>query len=247
MNINTRKTAFITGASRGIGRAIALAFAGAGYDLALCCLRNKTMLEELKTEICGQYPVDCLIFTGDVGDYGQTSAMIQGTLDRFGHIDVLVNNAGISHIGLLTDMSPQEWQRVIDTNLTSVFNCCHLTVPQMVARQSGKIINISSVWGCCGASCEVAYSAAKGGMGAFTQALAKELAPSHIEVNAIACGAIETSMNDFLSEADREALTSEIPAGRFGKPEEVAELTLCLAEGHSYLTGQIIRLDGGWI
>ena len=117
----------------------------------------------------------------------------------------------------------------------------------MVHRHSGKIINISSVWGCCGASCEVAYSATKGGINAFTQALAKELAPSNIQVNAIACGAIDTEMNAFLSEEDRQALTDEIPSGRFGRPEEVAELVLDLSENHHYMTGQIIRLDGGWI
>ena len=173
--------------------------------------------------------------------------MISETIARFHHIDVLVNNAGISYIGLLTDMSPDDWQRIVNTNLTSVFNSCRLAVPGMVHEHSGTIINISSVWGCCGASCEVAYSATKGGINAFTQALAKELAPSNIQVNAVACGAIDTEMNAFLSEADRIALTDEIPSGRFGRPEEVAELVLDLAQKHSYLTGQIIRLDGGWI
>lgn len=241
------KTVFITGASRGIGRAIAIRFAAAGYQLSLCCRQNTQLLEDLQQLIISQYHTDCLIFTGDTGDYHQLEAMISETIARFHHIDVLVNNAGISYIGLLTDMSPDDWQRIVNTNLTSVFNSCRLAVPGMVHEHSGKIINISSVWGCCGASCEVAYSATKGGINAFTQALAKELAPSNIQVNAVACGAIDTEMNAFLSEADRIALTEEIPSGRFGRPEEVAELVLDLAQKHSYLTGQIIRLDGGWI
>lgn len=241
------KTVFITGASRGIGRAIALRFAAAGYKLALCCRRNSQKLEELQKIIIDDYHTDCLIYTADTGDYTQMEHMITDILSHFHHIDVLVNNAGISYIGLLTDMSFDDWQQIVSTNLTSVFNSCRLTVPGMVHNQSGKIINISSVWGCCGASCEVAYSATKGGINAFTQALAKELAPSNIQVNAIACGTIDTEMNAFLSEEDRLALTDEIPAGRFGRPEEVAELVLDLSEKHSYLTGQIIRLDGGWI
>lgn len=241
-----RKTVFITGASRGIGRAIALRFAAAGYNLAICCMKNKTLLDTLKEDICSHYHVDCLAFTGDTGDYSTIEYMMKETFSRFHTIDILVNNAGISYIGLLTDMTPDDWHHIVNTNLTSVFNCCHLVIPDMVRRQSGKIINISSVWGCCGASCEVAYSATKGGINAFTQALAKELAPSNIQVNAIACGAIDTEMNLFLSGEDRQALTDEIPAGRFGLPEEVAELTLNLAENHPYLTGQIIRLDGGW-
>ena len=242
-----RKTVFITGASRGIGRAIALRFAAAGFQLALCCRQNAQLLKDLQQLIIREYDTDCLIYTADTGDYRQMEAMITDTLNHFHHIDVLVNNAGISYIGLLTDMRPEDWQQIVSTNLTSVFNSCRLTVPGMVHNQAGKIINISSVWGCCGASCEVAYSATKGGINAFTQALAKELAPSNIQVNAIACGAIDTEMNAFLSEEDRQALTDEIPAGRFGQPEEVAELVLDLSEKHSYLTGQIIRLDGGWI
>ncbi len=242
-----RKTVLITGASRGIGRAIALHFAAAGYRLVVCCLSRTDILESLRQEVTMHYGTDCLTFTGDIGDYQTTCHLFEQIETRFGHLDVLINNAGISYIGLLTDMTPEDWQRIVTTNLTSVFNCCRLAVPHMVRQQSGKIINISSVWGCCGASCEVAYSATKGGINAFTQALAKELAPSNIQVNAIACGAIDTEMNAFLSPEDRQALTDEIPSGRFGRPAEVASLALDLAENHTYLTGQIIRLDGGWI
>ena len=135
----------------------------------------------------------------------------------------------------------------MNTNLTSVFNCCKLAIPDMVAKQAGKIINISSVWGVAGASCEVAYSATKGAVNAFTKALAKELAPSNIQVNAIACGAIDTEMNQWLEEDDLISLIDEIPSGRLGKAEEVADLVYHLGYKNAYLTGQVIGLDGGWI
>ena len=141
----------------------------------------------------------------------------------------------------------EEWERLISVNLSSVFYCCKLAIPGMVRKKQGTIINISSVWGVCGASCEAAYSASKGGVNALTMALAKELAPSGIQVNAIACGAIDTDMNRFLEPEERNALLEEIPAGRMGTPEEAAQLVLQLAQSPSYLTGQIIRLDGGWI
>ena len=169
---------------------------------------------------------------------------ISGT---FGSIDILINNAGISRIGLLQDMSFGEWNLLISSNLSSVFHCCKLAIPGMVAAQDGRIINISSVWGVCGASCEAAYSASKGGVNALTRALAKELAPSHISVNAIACGAIDTEMNHFLHREELISLLEEIPAGRMGKAEEVADLAYHLAYKEDYLTGQIIGLDGGWI
>jgi len=162
-------------------------------------------------------------------------------------LDILINNAGISYIGLFTEMTPDDWRKVIDTNLTSVFNCCRLASPSMIARKSGKIINISSVWGSVGASCEVAYSASKGGINAFTKALAKELAPSNIQVNAVACGVIDTEMNRCFTEEDKQALIEEIPANRMGRSDEVAELVYQLTTGNEYLTGQIIHLDGGWI
>ena len=242
-----KHTALITGASRGIGAALACRFAAEGYHLALCCHNSYETLQALATKLETTYSIQVLCFRGDVGDYTFICDMVQKTLDTFGQIDVLINNAGISYIGLLTDMDITDWNRIVATNLTSVFSTCRQVIPSMVHAKSGHIINISSVWGCCGASCEVAYSATKGGINAFTQALAKELAPSNIQVNAIACGAIDTEMNAFLSEEDRQALTDEIPSGRFGRPEEVAELVLDLSENHHYMTGQIIRLDGGWI
>ena len=166
---------------------------------------------------------------------------------EFGNVDILINNAGISMIGLFQDMTRDEWERIINTNLGSLYNCCHFAIPDMVKNKCGKIINISSVWGIAGASCEVAYSASKGGVNALTRALAKELAPSNIQVNAIACGAIDTDMNHFLSDDELTSLTDEIPAGRLGTPDEVGNLVRSLCDGSSYLTGQIIQLDGGWI
>lgn len=240
------KNVLVTGASRGIGRAIAIAFAEAGWSVGICCRHSAAELESLKKiiEAMGRRCFACL---GDIGNYEDARAFVTGAADFLGPIDCLVNNAGISHIGLLSDMSPEEWNHIIQTNLTSVFNCCHGIIPGMVARQTGSIINISSVWGICGASCEVAYSATKGGINAMTRALAKELAPSSIQVNAIACGAIDTEMNQFLDEEERNALLEEIPAGRMGRAEEVGKLAYQLGSEDSYLTGQIIQLDGGWI
>ena len=238
-----RRKALITGASRGIGKAIAGTFAKAGYDLYLTCHTRKEELEEFSKELEKEYNIACRCYCFPISEESGVREMFENIPE----LDVLVNNAGISYIGLLTEMSYEEWKEVIDTNLGGCFLTCKYAITGMISRKRGKIINISSVWGCCGASCEVAYSATKGGINAFTQALAKELAPSNIQVNAVACGAIDTEMNAFLSEADRIALTEEIPSGRFGRPEEVAELVLDLAQKHSYLTGQIIRLDGGWI
>lgn len=166
---------------------------------------------------------------------------------QYGTLDVLVNNAGIAYIGVLQDMASADWNRIINTNLTSVFNCCKLAIPIMLQAGHGKIINISSVWGNTGASCEVAYSATKGGVNAFTKALAKELAPSNIQVNAVACGAIDTEMNQWIEEDDLIGLVEEIPTGRLGKAEEVADLVYHLGYKNAYLTGQIIGLDGGWM
>lgn len=241
------KTVLITGASRGIGRAIAHTFAKEGFSLVINCSKSEAELLSLKDELISAYHVDILASVGDVSDYTYVESLFHDAVVRFGGIDILINNAGISHIGLLSDMSIDEWNHIVSTNLTSVFSACKLAIPYMVQQKAGKIINISSVWGNVGASCEVAYSACKGGMNAFTRALAKELAPSNIQVNAIACGVIDTQMNACFDEEERLALAEEIPAGRFGTPEEVATLALQLCTGNTYLTGQIITLDGGWI
>ena len=242
-----KQTALITGASRGIGAALAETFARAGYQLTLCSQHSEGKLMELVQRLQEQYHTTVLVRIGDVGDYAFVKTMVDATLEAFGAIDVLINNAGISYIGLLTDMSIEDWNRIVATNLTSVFSTCRCVVPSMVHNKRGRIINISSVWGNVGASCEVAYSACKGGINSFTRALGKELAPSQITVNAIACGVIDTDMNRCFSEEERADLIAEIPAERMGRPEEVAELALSIASGHAYLNGQIITLDGGWI
>jgi 3-oxoacyl-[acyl-carrier protein] reductase len=241
-----KPSVLITGASRGIGESIAYTFAEAGYRLAICCSNSADQLTETAEAIRREYHTEVLTYVGNVGDFAFVQEMARQVIDRFGQVDVLINNAGISHIGLLSDMTIEEWNTMISVNLTSVFSTCKCIVPSMVKRQSGKIINISSVWGNVGASCEVAYSACKGGMNAFTKALGKELAPSNIQVNAIACGCIDTSMNRCFSREETDALCEEIPAGRFGQPREVAMLALQLATGNDYLTGQVITLDGGW-
>lgn len=240
------KTVLITGASRGIGRAIAHRFAKEGCTVIINCSKSAEALSHLKQELEALYHVPVLASVGNIGDYDYVCRLFQNIHQHFPGVDVLVNNAGISHIGLFTDMTPDEWHNLMDINLSSAFFTSKEAVPYMLHQKSGKIINISSVWGNVGASCEVAYSAAKGGLNAFTKALAKELAPSNIQVNAIACGCIDTSMNQCFSEEERQELENEIPAGRFGTPDEVAELAFMLASGCSYLTGQIITLDGGW-
>ncbi len=238
-----KKTALITGASRGIGKAIAKELAKEGYELFLTCRTSAGVLSELADTLTAAYHISCHTFVGDLSDYETVKQLFNTILD----LDILINNAGISYIGLLSDMTPESWRSVIGTNLDAAFFCSKLSIPYMLKKKSGKIINISSVWGSCGASMEVAYSASKGGLNTFTRALAKELAPSNIQVNAIACGMMDTDMNKHFSKEDIDAVISEIPADRMGTPEDAAALVLQLCMASSYLTGQIIHLDGGWI
>ena len=238
-----RKKALITGASRGIGRAAAYALAKDGYDLFLVCRKSGEALLKAKEELERKYGVFCETALCDVSDPKQ----VEETVGRAGDIHVLVNNAAVSCVSLLTDMTLEEWHRVIDTNLNSLFYASRLAVPQMVRRKEGKIINVSSVWGNAGASMEVAYSASKGGVNSFTKALAKELAPSNIQVNGAAFGVIDTDMNACFSGEELEALAEEIPAGRMGTAQEAGEIIRWLAGAPAYLTGQIITMDGGWM
>lgn len=245
--VNTMsKYAVITGASRGIGKGIALQFAKQGYHIAINCIKNEQLLEQVKEEAV-TYGVRCITFTGDISIEETAIKFFQLIAKEFKQIDVLVNNAGISYIGVLSDMTSTEWDTILRTNLTSVFLCSKLCIPIMLQRKEGRIINISSVWGVAGASCEVAYSATKGGINSFTKALAKELAPSNITVNAIAFGAIDTEMNQFLTPSERSDLEEEIPSGRFGKIEDAAEFVYTIASANSYLTGQVIPFDGAWL
>ncbi|MDO4438818.1 MAG: SDR family NAD(P)-dependent oxidoreductase [Eubacteriales bacterium] len=246
-----RKTVLITGAGRGIGKAIALKFAEAGYITVLNS-RTESELKMVSDEINELGGISFYI-AGDISKIDTVKQIfeeiqyISREYNNENVIDVLINNAGVAHIGLFQDMTAEEWENIISTNLTSVFNTCHEAIPYMLKAGSGKIINISSVWGICGASCEVAYSASKGGINALTRALGKELAPSNISVNAIACGAIDTVINSQLDEEERKQLEEEIPIGRMGKTKEVAELCLKLTELSTYLTGEVIKLDGAWI
>lgn len=233
----------ITGASRGIGRAIAEAFAAAGDDLYLFCRNNIEDLDSFAGELENRHGISAKAFKCDVGDYDA----LKKVFEQIKELDVVVNNAGVTWMGLLTDMEVSDWKRLMATNLDSLFYVSKLSVPMMVKKHSGRIINISSVWGNVGASCEVAYSASKGGVNSFTRALAKELAPSGISVNAVACGVIDTDMNrNHLSEEDMEELRGEIPMDRLGEPSDVAQLVLKVAEAPAYMTGQIITIDGGW-
>ncbi len=239
-----KRRVFISGASRGIGREIAAAFAGAGDDLFLTCRENIGILKEFSRELEREFNITCSSFACDMSDYDQVKELFEG----IGGVDILINNAGVAWMGLLTDMDPSDWRRVIGTNLDSLFYTCREAVPYMVRNKNGKIVNISSVWGSAGASCEVAYSASKGGVNSFTKALAKELAPSGIQVNAVACGVIDTDMNrDHLTAEELTELQQEIPAGRMGDAKEVADLVLRICDGPEYLTGQVITIDGGWI
>ena len=242
-----KKNVLVTGASRGIGRAIALTFANCGYHVFLNCSQSIEELEAVKSEIGSIPGASCDLLIGDIGNPDFVSHMFETIHQKCDALDVLINNAGIAHIGLLTDMTNEEWDRLIQTNLSSVFYCCRGAVPNMVSKKMRKIINISSMWGSVGASCEVAYSASKSGVHGLTRALAKELAPSNIQVNAIACGCIDTAMNAQLEDTERIALETEIPAGRFGTPQEVADFVIQLVNSPAYVTGQIIGLDGGFI
>ena len=240
------RTILITGASSGIGAATAIAFANPNNRLILVSRKNREGLKKIEDE-GRERGAEVLSILADVSDYEDCKSVVQQGVERFGTIDLLVNDAGISHIGLFQDMTPDEWQRVMNVNIGSVMNLCHLVIPSMVHRHHGRIINISSVWGNVGASCEAVYSASKGAINSFTKALAKELAPSNIQVNAIAFGAIETPMNAWLSKEEAEALADEIPAGREGTKEEAAQMICMVADAPDYLTGQIITMDGGWI
>ena len=240
------RTILITGASSGIGAATAIAFAKPSNRLILVSRKNREGLKKIEDE-GRERGAEVLSILADVSDYEACKLLVQQAVERFGTIDLLVNDAGVSHIGLFQDMTPDEWQRVMNVNIGSVMNSCHLVIPSMVHRHHGRIINISSVWGNVGASCEAVYSASKGAINSFTKALAKELAPSNIQVNAIAFGAIETPMNAWLSKEEAEALADEIPAGREGTKEGAAQMICMVADAPDYLTGQFITMDGGRI
>jgi 3-oxoacyl-[acyl-carrier protein] reductase len=237
----------VTGASRGIGAAIAERFALAGMNVVIHYFRSHEDANRTARQCLENGAGTVLTVSADLSSAEEIRRM-RDRLDTHGLMpDILVNNAGVAHYGLFTDLTEAEWDYVMNINLKATFLCSQTFVKYMIRQRYGRIINISSVWGITGASCEAAYSASKGGLNALTKALAKELAPSGITVNAVAPGAVETGMNDFLSEAEREALIREIPAGRFAKPEEIASMVYFLALPESgYITGQIMSPNGGW-
>lgn len=237
-----RKKVLITGASRGIGEAIARKFASEKYDLYLTCLRSGDKLLELSDILEQEYDINVNAFICDMSSYKEVEKLFSHITD----LDILVNNAGISHIGLLSEMDAATWHRVIDTNLSSIFYTSKFAIPLFLKKHEGRIINISSVWGTVGSSMEVAYSASKGGMNSFTKSLAKELAPSNIQVNAVSCGMIDTEMNQCFTDKEKEDIIQEIPADRMGRPTEVAEMVYAISHMPSYTTGQIFTIDGGW-
>lgn len=237
------KTVIVTGGSRGIGRAIVEKFAKEGYNVIL----NYNKSEFAAIDIAKEYPnVD--IFKADVSNKKDVEAMISFAEDKFGKIDVLINNAGISSTGLLQDLSLEEWNKLFETNVTGTFLTTKEVLPSMIKNKNGKIINISSVWGIVGASTEVAYSASKAAIIGFTKALAKEVGPSNINVNCIAPGIVMTDMVSNLSVDEFEQIRQEIPLGRIGSTEDIANTAFYLASDNAdYMTGQIISPNGGWI
>ena len=235
----------ITGASSGIGRAAALEFAREPCRLVLNSFKNRQGLEET-AELARRSGSECITVPGDVSDPLFCRMLSDRASDTWHPADILVNNAGISYIGLFQDMKAEEWEHILKVNLFSCISLSHAVVPAMVRRHSGRIINISSVWGNVGASCEAVYSSSKGAVNSFTKALSKELGPSGISVNALAFGAIDTPMNKDLDAEAISSLKEEMPFGRLGTAEEAAKMIVLLSKAPSYLTGQVITMDGGW-
>ena len=241
------KTAIITGASKGIGAATAILFAHSGYNVVINyndSYESATLLaRSLKENGANVIP-----FKANVANRLEVDMMIKEAIYNFGTVDVLVNNAGVAHQGLFTDISEYDWDRIVNINLKGVFNYSQAVLPEMINKKSGKIINVSSMWGITGASCEVAYSASKAGVIGLTKALAKELAPSGITVNCVAPGVIETNMNSELSVEDLNSLVEETPLGRIGSADEVAKSIYFLASpAADFITGEVLNINGGYV
>lgn len=241
------KTVLVTGASRGIGRAIASLFAVNGYNVAINYNVNETAAKLLLNEL---QEADCSVMSvkADVGNKEQVDGMISLVNKKFGDIDILVNNAGIAKQQLFTDITVQEWDRMFEVNVKGMFLCCQGVLPAMIRNRSGKIINISSIWGIAGASCEVLYSSTKAAIIGMTKALAKELGPSKIHVNCVAPGVIDTDMNADLDQSAIEELKELTPLGSIGKGTDIAETVLFLASDKAdFITGQVISPNGGFL
>jgi len=241
------KTVLITGASKGIGAATAILFARKGYNVVIN-YNNSYESASLLARSLSANGYSVMTHKANVANKLEVDLMVKETLYKYGSLDILVNNAGIAHQGLITETDEIDFDNIINVNLKGVFNCCKAVTPSMVSRQSGRIINISSMWGQVGASCEVAYSAAKAGVIGLTKALAKELAPSGITVNCIAPGLIDTNMNANLSVEDVAAFVEDIPLGRIGSADEIAAaIEFLSSEKADYITGQILGINGGFV
>lgn len=242
-----KKTVLITGGAKGIGKATVEAFAENQFNVVINYFSSEKAATSIASQLRGR-GLSALALRADITQRLEVERMVEEACQAFGSIDVLVNNAGISHYKLFPEITEEEWDRMIDVHLKGMYNCCKLVVPEMIRKKKGKIINISSIWGMVGASCEVSYSTAKAGMIGFTKALAKELGPSNIQVNCVAPGVIETDMLNPLTEVDKSLLRDEIPLMRFGQVKEIANLVLYLAKHESdYITGQVISPNGGLV
>lgn len=241
------KVALITGATRGIGKEIALELARNGFDIAANCRKISDDLNDLKKEIESNN-VRCEFVEADVANFEQCENMVKQTIEKFGRIDVLVNNAGITKDGLIMRMKKEDFEAVIDINLTGTFNVTRNVIPYMIKQKSGRIINLSSVVGVAGNAGQTNYSASKAGVIGFTKSLAKEVASRNILVNAVAPGFIDTDMTKVLSDSVKEGINEQIPLKRMGSPKEVAKVVKFLSsEDSSYITGQVINIDGGMV
>ncbi len=237
--------AIVTGGAKGIGRAIVEELAKSGIKVILNYNHSEKKAIEVKQELCNKgYIVER--YKADVSNPEEVKELVAFAKNTFGPIDILVNNAGIDKFQLFTDITDEDWDEMISNNLNSVFYMTKEVVKDMINKKSGCIINISSIWGMVGASCEVAYSVSKAGIDGLTKSLAKELAPSGIRVNSIAPGAIMTDMNNNLTKEEIEEISNDIPLGKFGKPEDIAKCAMWLIEDN-YTTGQIISPNGGWV
>ena len=240
------KTALITGASRGIGKAIAIEFARNGYNVLANYNNSEKEASELEKMLTEEgYSIK--VFKADVSKSSEADAMIEYCLKEFGGLDVLVNNAGISQDKLFTDITDEDWERMMSVNVTSVFNCSRKALKHMIWEKSGSIINITSMWGETGGSCEVHYSASKAAIIGMTKALAKEVGPSNIRVNAVSPGVIMTDMCAYYGEETLNELKEETPLMKLGKPEDIAETVYFLAEKGNFITGQVIGVNGGMV
>lgn len=241
------KTVIVTGASRGIGKETARFFAEHGYSVLINYNTSQSLAEELCSELIGK-GLNAIIYKADVSNRQEVNNMVEYFIDKYGYIDVLINNAGVSQISLFGDVSEDKWDNVMSINLKGVFNCCQAVLPHMLKNKRGKIVNVSSVWGITGASCEVIYSASKAGVIGLTKALAKELGPSNIQVNCVAPGIIETEMNLNFNESELRNLKEVTPLMRFGTPLEVAKSIFFLSsDDASFFTGQVISPNGGFL